>query len=69
MVERLFDKFDSARLALARKSGYRVVVKKRSARVRLRELARDMTRTCLSKSDTSFRRRATLAALSFKTSI
>ena len=65
----MFDKSVLACLVLARKSGYKVVVKKRSALVRLRELARDIISTCLSYSETSFRCAATMTALSFKTSI
>ena len=65
----MFDKSVWARLALAMKSGYMRDVKRMSFGVRSSAFARDMTRTCLSKPDTSFRCRATMAALSFKTSI
>ena len=65
----MFDKSVFARLALARKPGYMRDVKRMSVGVRSRAFARDITRTCLSKPDTPFRCRATMAALSFKTSI
>ena len=65
----MFDKSVLARLALSMKSGYMREVKRMSFGVRSSAFARDMTRTCLSKPDTSFRCRTTKAALSFKTSI
>ena len=65
----MFDKSVLARLDLAIKSGYMRDVKRMSFGVRSSAYARDMTRTCLSKSDTSFMCRATMTALSFKTSI
>ena len=65
----MFDKSDFACLDLSRKSGYTSDVVRTSIGVRSRVCARVITRTCLSRSDTSFRRAAIITALSFKTSI